>query len=173
MNAHAQLPYPYYDIVDPKGGSAATCLSGSKGDACSVEVRDNDWQVEGRHMLWELNAPKEKLRRLYGYTEDWDGLGSPPPDPTAVDKARGCLEQFWRQVRRLRGTWIPPHISASDKGEVLLSWSRGNKALDLYISATEITYLKSWGTHILDDMEDGSLAPDAPDLQPLWRWFAE
>lgn len=63
-----------------------------------------------------------------------------------------------------------PLISYSAHNEIIFEWWNKDRRLTLYIDDTEITFVESWGSNIVDDMTDGVIAT-AEDLNDAWRWL--
>jgi hypothetical protein len=99
---------------------------------------------------------------------NWDGHGSAKPNEYAVEKARQLLEDAYREANATIG-WQSPYISASEDGEIIFEWWNGVRKLTIYVGAEQSTFLKSWGPHIVDEMEDGIL-PQSWD-PALWVWL--
>lgn len=117
-----------------------------------------------------LFALHDKLDRIALLPDDWDGHGSVRPNSLAIENARQFLEEAYRQSEAVGG-WQAPHISSSEDGEVVFEWWNGNRKLTIYAGPQELTYLKSWGPHVVHDMEDGALPEDG--ICSLWTWLSE
>ena len=115
-----------------------------------------------------LTASHLQIDRLAALPEDWDGHGSAKPNEHAVEKARQFLEDAFRDTTATVG-WQSPYISASEDGEIVIEWWNGVRKLTIYVGADQSTFLKSWGPHIVDEMEDGVLAQTWEPL--LWVWL--
>lgn len=100
--------------------------------------------------------------------EDWDGHCSARPNEHAVERARQLLEDVFRESTVAVG-WQSPYISASEDGEIVFEWWNGVRKLTIYVGVEESTYLKSWGPHIVDEMEDGVLIQSWDPS--LWIWL--
>ena len=115
----------------------------------------------------KLTASHLHIDRLAALPEDWDGHGSAKPNEHAVERARQFLEDAFRTTATVG--WQTPYISASEDGEIVLEWWNGVRKLTIYVGAKQSTFLKSWGPHIVDDMEDGVLAQTWDPM--LWEWL--
>lgn len=125
-----------------------------------------------------LFALHEQLDRIALLPDNWDGHGSARPDPLAVEHARQFLEDTYHQSvvalgqqtqERIAASWQSPHISASEEGEIVFEWWNGTRKLTIYVGPQQLTYIKSWGAHVVNDMEDGVLPGDGIPL--LWTWL--
>ena len=115
-----------------------------------------------------LAASHLQIDRLAVLPENWDGHGSAPPNEHAVERTRQFLEDAFRSTTATVG-WQSPYISASEDGEIVIEWWNGVRKLTIYVGAEKSTFLKSWGPHIVEEMEDGVLAQT---WEPsLWVWL--
>lgn len=110
----------------------------------------------------------EQLNRIGLLQRNWDGYGSARPDQTAIESTRQLIEGAYRSIAPLIG-WQNPHASASEDGEIVLEWSHGIKRLTIYVGPHQSTYVKSWGPHLVNEMEDGPLPDDW--VVSLWAWL--
>ncbi len=116
-------------------------------------------------MLFPLHDQLDQIALL---PDDWDGYGSVHPDTLAIENARQFLEEAYLQCEAAGG-WQAPHISSSEDGEIVFEWWHGNRKLTIYAGPHELTYLKSWGPHIVSEMEDGVIPSNG--ITPLWGWL--
>jgi hypothetical protein len=113
----------------------------------------------------------ESFAALEALKDNWDGRGSPAPSPALIAYAREVLAlmQAGALARGLR--WMEPHIGSNERGQVTLEWWQDACSLTLFIrSEDQVDYLKSWGSNILDEMEDGEVSRIA-DFVALSRWL--
>jgi hypothetical protein len=115
-----------------------------------------------------LFALHEQLDRIASLPANWDGRRSARPNQAAVENARQLLEDTYRQTARTI-SWQSPYLSSSEDGEIVLEWWNGIRKLTIYVGPDQSTYIKSWGPHLLDEMEDGVLPADWIPL--LWTWL--
>jgi len=118
----------------------------------------------------KLFALHTQLDRVASLSDNWDGHGSVRPDLLSVENARQFLEEAYRQSIMTAG-WQTPHISASEDGEIAFEWWNGNRKLTVYVGPQHLTYIKSRGPHVVNDMEDGVLPEDG--ISSLWAWLFE
>jgi hypothetical protein len=120
----------------------------------------------------------ERFDQVAKLKDNWDGHGSSRPDAFSVWNARQFLEDVYRQTivatatqtqEQVTPSWQAPHISASEDGEIVFEWWNGSRKLTIYVGAQELTYVKSWGPHVLNDMEDGVIPDNGIPL--LWGWL--
>ncbi|TAJ19430.1 MAG: hypothetical protein EPO60_07180 [Rugosibacter sp.] len=89
----------------------------------------------------------------------------------AVANALGWLEEIYVQIISAKLEWRTPHITASENGEVVFEWWRGNHELTLYFGADhQAEFIKVWGTHIKNEMADGQLI-EPVGILTLWKWL--
>lgn len=119
-----------------------------------------------------LQGLKQKLLALQSLPENWDGHGSAKPNPLAIASALAWLEQIYSQILSEKLEWCAPHITASENGEVVFEWWRGDHELTLYFGVDQAEFIRAWGTHIKNDMADGQLA-EPGGILALWKWLSE
>ena len=114
----------------------------------------------------------DQLGHIAILPDNWDGHRSARPHPSSVEAARQFIEDLYLQIQGLEtAAWQTPHISASEDGEIVFEWWNGNRKLTIYVGPRELTYVKSWGPHVVNDMEDG-VVPDG-GMPLLWGWLFE
>jgi hypothetical protein len=116
-----------------------------------------------------LTASHLQIDQLASLPEDWDGHGSVKPNEHAVEIARQFLEDAFGNTSATV-VWQSPYISASEDGEIVFEWWNGVRKLTIYVGVEQVTFLKSWGSRIVEDMEDGVLQTWDP---MLWAWLFE
>lgn len=114
----------------------------------------------------DLTASHLQIDRIAALSKDWDGYGSEKPDARSVERARQLLEVAYGLATF---GWVHPDISASEDGEVVFEWWNGIRKLTIFVGPIYSTFLKSWGPHVVNEMEDGVL-PQLWD-QTLWLWL--
>lgn len=117
-----------------------------------------------------LQGLRLKLNALQGLPENWDGVGSAKPNPLAISNAMNWLEQIYQQIVSTELEWRTPYISASEEGEVVFEWWRGDHKLTIYFRAGSAEFIQVWGAHIKNEMADGQL--EAVGIRSLWKWLS-
>lgn len=112
---------------------------------------------------------QRELRRVANLPQDWDGAGSATPRPESVANAAFRLTELCR-LAMAAGTWVPPHISASEAGEITFEWWNGARKLTLYFGDQDLEVLRSWGTDVDDEMELVRVSR-AAELALAWAWL--
>lgn len=116
---------------------------------------------------------QEAFASLEGSKDDWDGHGSLAPIPAMLDAARESLALLHSGALARGVPWTEPHVGVNERGQITLEWWVGERTLTVFIrSASQIDYLRSWGTNIETEMEDGELSRLA-DFAALSRWLYE
>ena len=106
--------------------SSYTSLAGKKNDPYrGVEKTTRNVT----HLV--LLGLRQKLNALQHLPENWDGHGSVQPNPLAIANALGWLEEIYFQIFEAKFEWCAPHITASENGEVVFEWWRGDHELTL------------------------------------------
>jgi len=114
-----------------------------------------------------LAASHLLIDQISALPENWDGHGSTTPNQFAVERARQLVEDAFLDTATTG--WQSPYISASEDGDIVFEWWNGALKLTIYVGPERSTYLKSWGPHVVNDMEDGELAQN---WDPgLWLWL--
>jgi len=156
------FPLPFY-----RQSSSITRLAGEKNDP----YRGVEKTAENiTHLV--LLGLRQKLTALQHLPEDWDGNGSVQPNPLAIANALGWLEEIYTQIFEAKLGWLAPLITASEDGEVVFEWWRGDHELTLYFGADhQAEFIKVWGPHIKNEMADGKLV-DPVGILALWKWLS-
>jgi hypothetical protein len=111
------------------------------------------------------------ISALEALQDNWDGRGSPAPAHQIIARTREVLALLSAGALAHGLHWASPHISSNERGEVTLEWWQDNRSLTLFIrDENQVDFLKAWGYHIEDDMEDGELQTLA-DFIALARWL--
>ena len=79
----------------------------------------------------------------------------------------------WELSRKSNLLWEEPLVNSNDQGEIVLEWWKGEHELTIKVKENGASYLKSWGTDIFTEMEDGHFERkgfDSP-LTLLWLWL--
>ena len=116
-----------------------------------------------------VEACKRKIRALGELGQGWDGFGSPPATTSSIANASVRLDNIYQQIVEAQLSWNSPHLTVSERGEVVFEWWRDSKRLSVYFEDSEAVYLKVWGANIYRDMEDGVLVPEG--FLALWTWL--
>src|ERR1700752_2379665 len=105
-----------------------------------------------------ISKAKEKLELMRFWEEGWTGHSVLAPKSVAIDRAMIWLGELYASLatsgRDKARQWEEPHITASADGEVVFEWWNGSKGLSVYVSETDVSYIKDWGVNIQDEMED-------------------
>lgn len=112
----------------------------------------------------------ERLRQLEGLTDDWDSRGSKAPGQLAIDQAREVLRLLREGITEEGGFWVSPHITVAENGEITFEWWAGSRKLTVYCEEQRLQYLRTWGTNIELEFDEGDIA--SPDVfGALWHWL--
>jgi hypothetical protein len=112
---------------------------------------------------------RTKLTSLSWLSDNWDGHGSVKPNGHAIQKAMTFIKEAYVMSAANRLIWKPPHISASEEGEVVFEWWNKKSKLTVYIGQESSEYLKVWGPNMASEM----IADDFDETQfpQLWSWL--
>lgn len=116
-----------------------------------------------------LVSTKRDILSLAKVTVGWDDHGAQPPPPGAVSNSQEWLSTMHAYIVQSRLNWVRPHVSASERGEIVLEWWRDNRKLSVYIDDTAATFVRVWGPDMLREMDDGVLEPSK--VLDLWAWL--
>lgn len=113
----------------------------------------------------------ECFASLETLTDNWDGRGSPAPSAKLIAAAQETLALLQAGALARGLAWTDPHIGSNERGHILLEWWKANRALTVFVrSEDQLDYLKSWGTNVINEMEDGEISRLA-DFAALSRWL--
>jgi hypothetical protein len=139
----------------------------------SVSMSATELKVDRKNIATLVLSPTvSSIAKLAQLEANWDNCGSARPEPAAIQRARTLVEGFYRfagAAGAVTSQWSPPHISASEDGEVVMEWWHNAHKLTVYVSGTTAQYLKVWGPNITTQMEDGLL--EGNQFQGLWLWL--
>lgn len=140
---------------------------GRLGSRCGfAATKDHKFDEENQ---W-LNA-KKGFDRIASLSDNWDGAGSSAPSAQAVDYAWRLVTSIYEGACRRRLRWVSPHVGADEHGSVSLEWWYESRKLTLFVElGGDVTFLKSWGDNIHQDMEDGMI-DSTDDFARLSRWL--
>ena len=99
-------------------------------------------------------------------------IASPTPvDEQTLQYAEAFISDLYEVTRSTPSTWIIPHITTEEAGEVSLEWWHNGKSLTIFVNPSgQIEYLRAWGPHIWNEMEEG-IGPNVQVLQSIWQWL--
>ena len=80
------------------------------------------------------------------------------------------LKEIEKIIDDFNNTWKPPHISTGSNGETVLEWWNEDKKLTIYMEDEKIHFVRSWGTDIHTEMQDGYLTSSNVFIG-LWCWL--
>jgi prevent-host-death family protein len=114
---------------------------------------------------------KDGFDRIAHLTDNWDRAGSPPPSSEAIHYAWKIVTSLYSSSCRRGLTWVSPHVGADEYGSVSLEWWYETRKMTLFIeSAGQIRFLKSWGSNIHSEMEDGTIKT-VDEFVQLSKWL--
>lgn len=99
------------------------------------------------------------------------GFDVAPIAPATIKNAHLFLTNLHQLLLNAGLTWHDPHISTEGHGEITLEWWKYEReqCLIFYIEPSgEISYIRAWGPHIYEQMEDGT-NPNPSILLSLWQ----
>ena len=84
-----------------------------------------------------------RLRIMADWPDGWDDLGSPKPDPCAIERAEAWLQGLVDLTRRAAIPWFEPYyVTANGWGEVLVGWRAWDREVALTIRQDSCEYLR-------------------------------
>jgi hypothetical protein len=129
--------------------------------------------IELASKIKEKNELKESflcLNDMQHWKNNWDEHGADSPKKRAISKAENLIKTLYKFIENFRYEWISPNITGSSSGEVVLEWWKNQKKITIYLSSTQILYIKVCNENV-DDMEDGTLTLDVDSISQLWEWL--
>lgn len=91
------------------------------------------------------------------------------PASAVISQARKWLRVLRDTLSKQRLPWIDPHV-ASNPSEVVFEWRIKEKGLTVYVSETSVEFIRSWGTSITEEMDDGVVETKEAMLI-VWAWL--
>ena len=119
-----------------------------------------------------LDAIIAKLRDLLTWPDGWNSYDALAPDPDAVSRAEQWITEFYQRIIDTQQQWITPNITATANGDVILSWRRGQRDLEVYIEKQDMFYIIIEGKGTDAKITDGDINT-IEDMQQLWQWLLE
>lgn len=116
-----------------------------------------------------FRATLTELERLHLRPEGWNGYNVAAPDQTAINRAQDWLRDH---KTFFSSGWIKPHVTSSPEGYAVLEWWNAEKKITLFFSPTNTDYLRSWGTDLDSEMEEGVLDDDPQQFAFMWKWLS-
>jgi hypothetical protein len=110
------------------------------------------------------------LDGLRNRREGWNGGNVDAPNPESIERARKWLRSMYADAVTSNTTWIDPHVSSNEDGNVTFEWWNGDKKLTVYVSPEESWYIKVWGADVVNEMSDGT-AESMEERQDAWQWL--
>ena len=93
-----------------------------------------------------------------------------PPHPAALELAKSWVASLYSETKSQEKTWIPPHLTVQDGGDVVFEWWNGQKSLGVYVSPSEIWFLQSAGVN--SEQNEGN-ADTQETRQSIWQWLIQ
>jgi hypothetical protein len=123
-------------------------------------------------LAWQ--AAEANLKRVAKRDDNWDGNGSLSPIPECIEEAQRFLREMFESARQSHHAsvqWMAPTINSNEIGEIVLEWWHKERDITIFIRKNKsITFLKTWGTHIYDDMQEGIIF-NMDDIKTLSEWL--
>ncbi len=163
----------WYEL-DPVDLAARRTRTSGKNTVRFLRVIVNSTQPAREPLIDALDT---RLEELSDYPEGWDGGDSAAPSELAIGNARQFLQEAFRSAirateqRSASSEWRRPHISASEDGQIVFEWWNGDRKLTLYFGdePDSASFIRSWGPHVINEMEDGPFSPE--DFGAHWAWL--
>jgi hypothetical protein len=119
-----------------------------------------------------IDTLDQRLNELSNYAAGWDGNESAAPSADAIGNARAFIQEVFRSAiaePMASADWRKPHITASEDGDIVFEWWNGDRKLTLYFGPNNASFIRSWGAHLINDMQDGAFAPE--HFGAHWGWL--
>ena len=131
-------------------------------------IRNN--QVAQSDKVDPLSDIMQQINSLRELNENWGGCDVVAPDPAAIEQAKSWIASMRRDASIGGSSWINPHVSASEDGDVSFEWWKGPKKMTVYVSARDTLLLRVWGLDISSQMSEGK-AETIEQRQSAWTWL--
>lgn len=96
--------------------------------------------------------------------------GVTPPYPEALHLAKAWVGSLYSVIKTQKGTWIDPHLTVQDGGDVVFEWWQGQKSLSVFVSVDEAWFLQSAGSN--SEQTEGD-ANTEEARQSIWQWLTQ
>lgn len=130
----------------------------------STEPAERRMVEAANQMDFERHRMLAKLAELSALPDNWDGYGSPGPQPAVQEAASALIGILWK-------AGVPtPHFAPVSGGGLQLEWQKQGRELELEILPHgEIAFLKVYES---GEMQEGILPCSAQhEVVELVRWF--
>lgn len=152
-----------------------TFSSGASGDfslTASSSATTTPSVTKGRQSLIATIEPLSSLlasiASLCELRANWDGNDSAAPTEEIGRNAANFLQAAFDEAI-CAGCWALPLISASEEGAIVFEWWNLPRKLTVYVAENDLSYVKSWGSDMTTEMEDGPM--HMHDVGKLLRWL--
>ena len=117
----------------------------------------------------ELANVAKNIEDLSELGDNWNGSSISSPKPKSLEYALSWVQFAYASVLESGSVWLSPHITADEEGDVVFEWWNGPKKLIIYVSPTDISFVRVWGANITDEMAEGMIQTKDEFLQ-IWIW---
>ena len=114
------------------------------------------------------SSTRQALQALGLRGPNWDGAGSPPPNPQAIGNASARVVELFEVATAAK--WKAPFVSADEQGDVSFEWWEGPRKITLYFGDQTIEMLLVWGKNVETEMQHSEL-DDVSDFASAWAWL--
>jgi hypothetical protein len=150
-------PVASYEVVYAE--SAQTAPATDTTDATTIRSEPiRPWDGATLVRTQELDAALERLAARHEIST------------SVIGRARALVPSLAVVTALHRLPWKPPHVSFDEDSQVLLEWWVGRRKLTIHIGETETTFLRVWGPHIFEEMDEGEVSQPLDVVAP-WRWL--
>src|SRR5690349_4314235 len=102
----------------------------------------------------ELTQTLERIQRLCERGEGWNGYDVAAPNPASIANALRWVESFQSEVSEAGLSWMRPHVSSDEDGNVALEWRGDLRSLTVYVMPDGTEAIKAWGADMNAEMAD-------------------
>ena len=115
---------------------------------------------------------KQRVALLSSWGAAWDDYDAPPPTARAIGLGTAWICSLHQAAIDASKPWFDPLITASEEGEIVFDWWRGEKRLTVYVNERGATYSRLWGTPPSLQTDDSEVDKHAEQLR-LWQWLVD
>lgn len=110
----------------------------------------------------------QRLNSLARLEDDWDGPDSIAPSGKSIERSRDIIKFL---ILAPCSFEVPSLSVDRGNGEVCLEWWIKDRKLTIFVLDLKVTYLKSWGSDFVNEMEDGDIDNNIQEsLLGLYGW---
>lgn len=118
----------------------------------------------------KINFRRNHLQTLLGSLLPFSLQGNNSIDLKTILNAVSWIIELRKIVSLKKYWWNEPLVNISGS-ELVFEWWHGRRKITVYFSEENSEFIKVWGAHIDNEMEEGT-AGTSDQIEALWKWLA-